>query len=609
MTMFRLARRMISKHRAWSAATAVLYSIAVLMLVACFNTIYYLITYIIILEQTYQNEYSLYVNNIVYIISIWALSAALAFSLIYGIILLTAYCFEKTSELFRLCGITSDMMFSFLAYIGALLCIPGMILGLAAEVISCILIGSSVNCGPSLYLYAAISYIVIVLLVIFGAALACRNKINSPDKYSSFVKTRSKLRLRNPVLLLGIKGFIVNRQSYAVFITIAMISVSLSGFISNFFLANTEQPDFFDICINSYDTELAGERRALTDPFYGISGEDIASLSQADGVEQVISEKSILAYIIPDNLSDDNIDEFGFSVNDKLDSINLTSVSGIDYSELEPYLASGSIDAEKLESGEEVIYCDNGEATFHTGDAVDLTVLYYNESGEPQRADLSSTIGAVVNVPTNYGTYLFGLQYSILLSDKTMSELLPESNYNSTYIQLKDISYSNSVNDRLYLIKSKLADKGGVFLERFWQQEAQMTRDFRAITETIGWVFNAVLTLISLVYMSSFMITRFEKSAGNIYTQQAIGMSRFQILGAFLLENVLNSIWALLIGAVAGALYGVISSWCFGDDVMYMVPYSDMLVFGAIMIFATILATSAVYLIFNRRSAVTSRGC
>lgn len=56
MTMFRLARRMISKHRAWSAATAVLYSIAVLMLVACFNTIYYLITDIISLEQTYQNE-------------------------------------------------------------------------------------------------------------------------------------------------------------------------------------------------------------------------------------------------------------------------------------------------------------------------------------------------------------------------------------------------------------------------------------------------------------------------------------------------------------------------------------------------------------------------
>lgn len=596
MTMFRLARRMISKHRAWSAATAVLYSIAVLMLVACFNTIYYLITDIISLEQTYQNEYSLYINNLVYIISIWALSAALAFSLIYGIILLTAYCFEKTSELFRLCGITSDMMFSFLAYIGALLCIPGMILGLAAEVVSCIFIGSSVNCGSSMYLYAAVSYLVVILLVIFGAAFACRNKISSPDKYSSFVKTRLKLRFRNPVLLLGVKGFIVNRQSYAVFITIAMISVSLSGFISNFFLANTEQPDFFDICINSYDTELAGERRALTDPFYGISVEDIASLSQADGVEQVISEKSILAYIVPDNLSDDNIDEFGFSANDKLDSINITSVYGIDYSELEPYLASGAIDAEKLQSGEEVIYCDNGEAQFRTGDAVDLAVLYYNENGEPQRADLSSTIGAVVNVPTDYGTYLFGLQYSILLSDRTMSELLPESNYNSTYIQLKDISYSNSVNDRLYSIKSKLADKGGVFLERFWQQEAQMTRDFRAITETIGWVFNAVLTLISLVYMSSFMITRFDKSAGNIYTQQAIGMSRSQILGAFLLENALNSAWALLTGAAAGVLYGVISSWCFGDNVMYMVPWSGMLIFAGVMMFATILVTSVIYL-------------
>lgn len=598
MTMFRLARRMISKHRAWSAATAVLYSIAVLMLVACFNTIYYLITDIISLEQTYQNEYSLYVNDIVYIISIWALSAALAFSLIYGIILLTAYCFEKTSELFRLCGITSDMMFSFLAYIGALLCIPGMILGLAAEVVSCVLIGSSVNCGYSLYLYAAVSYIVVILLVIFGAALACRNKISSHDKYSSFVKTRLKLRFRNPVLLLGIKGFIVNRQSYAVFITIAMISVSLSCFISNFFLANTEQPDFFDICINSYDTELAGERGALTDPFYGISGEDIVSLSQTDGVEQVISEKSILAYIVPDNLSHDNIDEFGFSANDKLDSINLTSVYGIDYSELEPYLASGAIDAEKLQSGAEVIYCDNGEAQFHTGDAVDFAVLYYNETGEPQRADLSSTVGAVMNVPTDYGTYLFGLQYSILLSDRTMSELLPESNYNSTYIQLKDISYSNSVNDRLYSIKSKLADKSGVFLERFWQQEAQMTRDFRAITETIGWVFNAVLTLISLVYMSSFMITRFDKSAGNIYTQQAIGMSRSQILGVFLLENALNSVWAFLTGAAAGVLYGVISSWCFGDNVMYMVPWSGMLIFAGVMMFATIFVTSGIYILY-----------
>ena len=377
-----------------------------------------------------------------------------------------------------------------------------------------------------------------------------------------------------------------------------MISVSLSGFISNFFLANTEQPDFLDICINSYDTELAGERGALTDPFYGISGEDIASLSQADGVEQVISETSILAYIVSDNLSHDNIDEFGFSANDKLDPINLTSVYGIDYSELEPYLASGAIDAEKLQSGEEVIYCDNGEAQFRTGDAVDLAVLYYNENGEPQRADLSSTIGAVVNVPTDYGTYLFGLQYSILLSDRTMSELLPESNYNSTYIQLKDISYSNSVNDRLYSIKSKLADKSGVFLERFWQQEAQMTRDFRAITETIGWVFNAVLTLISLVYMSSFMITRFDKSAGNIYTQQAIGMSRSQILGVFLLENALNSVWALLTGAAAGVLYGVISSWCFGDNVMYMVPWSGMLIFAGVMMFATIFVTSGIYILY-----------
>lgn len=91
--MFRLAKKILSKHKAWSAAAAVLYSVAALMLVVCFNTIYYLISDIIFLEQTYQNGYSLYINNIVYIISTLVLSLAISFSLVYGIVLLTVYFF------------------------------------------------------------------------------------------------------------------------------------------------------------------------------------------------------------------------------------------------------------------------------------------------------------------------------------------------------------------------------------------------------------------------------------------------------------------------------------------------------------------------------------
>ncbi|MCM1054842.1 MAG: FtsX-like permease family protein [Bacteroides sp.] len=596
-----LSFRLISKHKARSAAVALLYAVVFFALFFVSASVCAYIDYMSYMKSAFKDTV-IYYKNVTVVFAVSGLGVAAAVTALCGITLLLIRCLKRNGELFPYYGFTFRHFLTVLLPMNAVLSLSGAVAGLAALPLSDIFIEKT---GMSFNGFTFVPYLVCAavsaLSVSFFAALALyRGKIKKPVRTAS----ARKLPISSAPLLIGVKSFIFD-PSFSETAAAAAIILVLGGFFANVveFASFLNNSSSYDIAVYAYDTSYTGELMAHTNCFFGMTENDLKTLEAVGGLSLTASSGSHPLVRERDGSLTDVFGEgkeyaqakaeFGFEDSDVFSSTTITSYyNDVILSKTADHITDGEIDPERFYSGEEVIaVAYPGKTIRKVGDVVDFSLIWYDGSGKANRTDFSAVVGATAEIGQQEALG-FPVSYGFYTSDNFMRKTFPDIGYNHTYLYLDDLSRVNEVNAAIDSIRQRLTkENDGYFRTYNSIQERAMAADFSAATKIIVAAVNVILMFVSLFYLISSVLVKLDGKKNMLSVLRILGMSKAKIIAAVMTENLLNAVWSLTVGAAEGTGCVLISEKLLGENISVLMPTGELFFFSVMFILSVALTS------------------
>ena len=337
-------------------------------------------------------------------------------------------------------------------------------------------------------------------------------------------------------------------------------------------------------------TPPGGELLALTNHTYSMNQNDLKML-EADGRLSLVSAREMFVLVKENDKNKRRIigigekyaaakSEFGFENSDFFTQDNISSYYRDEaVSKLKDFIIHGEFDPQKFFSGEEMIYVAYpGDFDRCVGDNIEFSALWYDENGEANRTDFSSSVGAIAEIDPEKITG-FPLEYGFITSENFMDIMFPNVGYKLSYLYLNDPSRFNEINKTISSIKQRLAEEGdGYFRAENSIQDKAMSYDFSTVTKIITASVNIILMFVSLFYLMFFVL-------------KILGMSKAKIIISIMLENLLNAFWSLIVGLTAGICCVLVSETLLEERISTLIPFKQLFSFSVLFILSVALTT------------------
>jgi hypothetical protein len=596
-----LASRLISKHVVKGMTVTFLFAVVFFALFLITSTACAYIDYMSVMKDSFK-DIVIYYNNIKIVFAILGLGAIIVIISLCGICLLLVRSLKKNGEIFPYYGFTLKHFWVVLLFMNTVFSLFGAIMGLAAVPLANILIqkmGLTFN-KVTIVLYLGCIAISALAVSFFSAFALHRGEI----KKSVHACSARVVPISDAALLIGIKNFIFH-SSFSEIATVAVIILTLGGFVANVveyasFLNNSDR---YDIAVYAYDTSWRGELLALTNHTYSLNQNDLKML-EADGRLSLVSAREMFVLVKENDKNKRRIigigekyaaakSEFGFENSDFFTQDNISSYYRDEaVSKLKDFIIHGEFDPKKFFSGEEMIYVAYpGDFDRCVGDNIEFSALWYDENGEANRTDFSSSVGAIAEIDPEKITG-FPLEYGFITSENFMDIMFPNVGYKLSYLYLNDPSRFNEINKTISSIKQRLAEEGdGYFRAENSIQDKAMSYDFSTVTKIITASVNIILMFVSLFYLISSMLVKIDEQNHMFFVLKILGMSKAKIIISIMLENLLNAFWSLIVGLTAGICCVLVSETLLEERISTLIPFKQLFSFSVLFILSVALTT------------------
>ncbi len=596
-----LASRLISKHMVKGIAVTFLYAVVFFALFLVTSTACAYIDYMSAMKDSFR-DIVIYYNNIKVVFAILGLGAVIVITSLCGIYLLLVRSLKKNGEIFLYYGFTFKHFWIVLLFMNTVFSLFGAIMGLAAVPLANILIqkmGLTFN-KVTIVLYLGCIAISALSVSFFSAFALHRGEI----KKSVHACSARVVPISDAALLIGIKSFIFH-PSFSEIAAVAVIILTLGGFVANVveyasFLNNSDK---YDISVYAYDTSWQGELLASTNHTYGLNQDDLKML-EADGRLSLVSAREMFVLVKENDKNKRRIigigekyaaakTEFGFENSDFFTQDNISSYYRDEaVSKLKDFIIHGEFDPQKFFSGEEMIYVAYpGDFDRCVGDNIEFSALWYDENGEANRTDFSSSVGAIAEIDPEKITG-FPLEYGFITSENFMDIMFPNVGYKLSYLYLNDPSRINEINMTISSIKQRLAEESdGYFRAENSIQDKAMSYDFSAVTKIITASVNVILMFVSLFYLISSLLVKIDEQNHMFFVLRILGMSKAKIIISIMLENLLNAFWSLIVGITAGICCVLVSETLLEERISTLIPFWQLFSFSVLFILSVALTT------------------
>ncbi len=565
----------------------------------------------------------IYYKNTGYIYMLWVIIFIIGFFMLYAAYTISVLHFGLKIGMLKIVGLKKRDIMCYFGILHLIQIIPAEILGAITAVIVSPYVIEGINTFVDYYfnIYSIIISLTIVfcvatILLFEGVNKVYKKGIIDEIRISSCDDDIKNVKLSNPYLLYALKNIQVNkRQSTGLVLSIVIsVMVLIAGLYSTEYITENFSSEIVaDIIVQVYDSSYIEPIEIATNIYAGMEENDLNSLRNSKAVSKILGSKSLVVYSIENE--DYNNAYHGMFVTDKefenskikygYEDVQLAKrvIKGVDdeiiYG-LNKYVYKGKINIDKIKKGEEIIVCETEDYNIgkNVGDIIQFTKVIINKSGNVERIDFKSTVGAIIKIDNTEN--ISGIEKDIfsngfVWSNLAFNNLNLNLNYNNIYININDIESINEINEEitylqykydncLYLVQQNLQDV---------ETRTELCTTFRAICICVF----VVLSLFSMFNASMYIITILNSRKNLFGMLRAVGLMKKDIISVLLTENILQVIGAIFIGVFAGLVLCLLFSISLGKFMLSFFPVGYII---AISLLYVILVTIASIVPINR---------
>ncbi len=379
---------------------------------------------------------------------------------------------------------------------------------------------------------------------------------------------RSSFTCKNPYILYSVKSFMQNSGIAAgacitAFISVVAIVIGLYiGEVLKAEISSYIQP--YDFRIDFATDSMVQALTINSDSLDGVTRTDYSALCENPDTEDIIGMAGIELYSLTTEPQEYESEEHkqeiisaaraaGYPEGYFLKHERICGVSDSTLLQLQNYVIKGSIDAEALKSGAQIVTTDRDKIP---GDKIRYSVLINDVSGQSDSAskmiDFEATVGAVVDLGTDGGSLMTDMLSGNIWSIDAFDSLGLDVGYNMIYLTVKDKESYSLIAGVLNDIYSHYKVQGmNVFITDIIQKTGSARQVYDSFV-TVARIFCLALCCFSIVTLIGSLYGRLWSRKQVLGMLRAAGMTKNQLIRLLLCENLISIGAAVILGIAIG---------------------------------------------------------
>jgi len=438
-----------------------------------------------------------------------------------------------------------------------------------------------------------------------------------------------KYKFKNPLYLWALKSAF---SSPGLASAVIAMAISFTVFIGGLFIAGAIRDEYksymqSDYHISYNNTLCGGDLMIPIDIQGGMSSEDISYLRSNNDIKQVWSVKTIPVNILLEKATQESLligtladrelkdadaskIKYGYHKDDRLFKSYITGVDDDLLQALNKFLVQGSINLEKLRTGEEVIICTKLEdIPCKLGDKITLTQLIvdrelprYSLEGAV-KVTKKATIGGIVKLPVGFNkfTNIFYNDTNVLWGNDAFKALKIDSNYTNVYIDLKDVNIFKGVEDILKILKE--SHPTGLSFDSRREQNIKQ-KEVVTIVYIFTYSISIIVGCMAILNIVNHVIYRIRVRKRELGMLRAIGLTKKQMTKILQIELVSIVLTSIIIGVLLLTTLFVYIAMTSSMDYIKFIPFKEVILTIIVLLIIPILTIRFLVNSFYKKSVV-----
>lgn len=479
------------------------------------------------------------------------------------------------------------------------------------------------DAGQWIALAAAVAALLLVLFYSLWVMLR-RTALELKKDKPRYGKGAKRLRSKSVPFISMYRNTRSNRNGIFAVLTGALC---ISVFLTGAFLQSCAEKEYevnlkADYTVEQPNMSFNGEILVPGgDLFCGLSHAELEKIQNSSDVQAVsasvrfpvkllcASENDQIGNIVGENFLAQRTQEkaekiksqYGYDVNTTLYSTVLYAAESSELARLEPYVAYGKLNLDRLRQGEACILIlsqEDCDREFPLGSILSFSQIF-QDTGGFKRVDFKAQLDAVIVLPQKLPAELKIFNRRYIWFDVSALETLALSiPYTRVLIDLKDKNQYENVEAVLNLIDR---DPSRTLHMESKRNQARVQYQMKIVISAASNTLSVLLIVFAVIHLANYMYTKLVSQRKTLDIMNSLGMTRRQAAGCFLCEYLFMLLSAFLCGAIlAAALCSLIGesgsvSW------QGLLPLREAVLILAALVLASLVCALVSVLRFDRR--------
>lgn len=398
----------------------------------------------------------------------------------------------------------------------------------------------------------------------------------------------------------------VHSRNMITIITLLVIFISVSIYISNYSNYLFEKGTKADIEIQIYNPRFYEPIEINADIYAGMKEIDFESLKKLDIVSEIAGVKRMEVFSIEENSYSQSYhgasspedfeaskEKYGYKNFD----LSKHVIKGIDdnmINNLNDFLVAGTINLDKLRSGEEIVVVENKDGLNDkaVGEKVAFSKVIVNKAGEVERVDFQTTIGAIVNCCDSVS--LSSIEREIfdncyIWSDSAFDKIGLSLNYIQVYINIRNESDLNEINTYIYPLQNKYSNYYFLIMQNLSESisKRELLQTFTNVIQCelfvlVSYVFYYIFVLILCevnMKVNTYQIRVFYKEDNN------------EVCKIIVYQNMVTVLYSIILGIISSLIVCVLADISLGHFMASFYPLLDIILVMIALSFTVLIIT------------------